>query len=628
MLGFLLQRLVQLAPVAVLEHKVQVRLGLKRRVQRRDEGVIHRFQNLTLRPDPVQLVPVVHLLLDQYLHREQPVGPHELDQVDAAHVAVAQPLQRRKIIRRQPSDPSLRLVLVHRSLERRPVGIVPLVRLRGPQDADHVLPGQVPVLQSGDARRDRARRLLRVLLHLSIERALVPVPVFLHEVQAGGVILALLAGVHRDVHLNTREEADVSLLVPHRRHGEHVPKRLPLLGVVQQPDGALAALVDRLANLRHRAPIGPRTLKEPAVPPQDLLAGVPGEVQKPIRREDDWAVGQRRVGDDEGLLDALQGGGHVEASSARRYRVCVEVDALARQHRLLHVVHPVEVLILQPLIVLDEQGETFGVLQRRALRVALGPVADVHLHADELGDGPVRQLDRRDGEQVPELLAILAVIEQADGDPLALLDRPGYLAHVVHVRLLPLEEPAVAVEDLLGGVSGHLQEPVRRVDDGAVRERRVAHGEGVAERGERVRQVLARLRRADAAAGVHREADVDALVRLGLVEFWNLIRRLSRRGLDGGSRLAHRPVGSIPSSSYLAIDAPNPSDRPTALRCRRRTVSIHKKRPGPQLDALDTLLTEPSVTSRSEWRPARSPLRRFADWTANKNSLRKAAGND
>ena len=99
-------------------------------------------------------------------------------------------------------------------------------------------------------------------------------------------------------------------------------------------------------------------------------------------------------------------------------------------------------------------------------------------------------------------------------------------------------------------------------------------------------------------------------------------------GSTAGAGSLIAPVGSIPSSSYLAIDEPNPSDRPTALRYRRRTVSIHKKRPGPQLDALDTLLTEPSVTSRSERRPARSPLRRFADWTANKNSLRKAAGNE
>ena len=112
-------------------------------------------------------------------------------------------------------------------------------------------------------------------------------------------------------------------------------------------------------------------------------------------------------------------------------------------------------------------------------RGALRSGGDVHLHADELGDRAVREHHRRDGEQVPELGPVLAVVEEAHGDALARAHGVADALDVVHVRLLALQEPAVLVQDLGGVVAGHLQEPVAGVDDGAVGQGGVAHREGV-----------------------------------------------------------------------------------------------------------------------------------------------------
>ena len=77
--------------------------------------------------------------------------------------------------------------------------------------------------------------------------------------------------------------------------------------------------------------------------------------------------------------------------------------------------------------------------------------AQPHLHAHELGHPAVGRLDGRDGEQVPKGRAVLAVVEQAHGAGLALLDGVPDLLDLLGVRALALEEAAARGEGRGGG---------------------------------------------------------------------------------------------------------------------------------------------------------------------------------
>ena len=201
------------------------------------------------------------------------------------------------------------------------------MRLGLAQPSHHGLPRELIVCKVSDGAAHLVRHALRVLLHVFVERRLGAVRVGILQVLAvqGKVgdsfrffsrAPFVLLLVHRDVHLYAGEEAYLPRLVPHGRQREHVPEGLPLLGVVEQPHRALVALVDGAANLAHRARVRARALQETTVPSEDLFPRVPGEVQKPVRREHDGAIRQTRVRDHETLLDAFERRRHVQSSAS------------------------------------------------------------------------------------------------------------------------------------------------------------------------------------------------------------------------------------------------------------------------------------------------------------------------
>ena len=333
-----------------------------------------------------------------------------------------------------------------------------------------------------------------------------------------------------------------------------------MLGVVEQPHRALAPVVDRRANLPHRLLVRLGSLQESTVPPQDLLAGVPGEVQKSVAREHDRTVRQARIRDHEALLNALERGGHVETPALRIHDRLI---ALPRSHREIHRLHVAVRLVLQTRVILHEQGQSLTV-HHGTPRGTFRSSRDVHLHADKLGDAAVGQLHRGDGEEVPKLRAVLAVVEQADGDALAGLDRLGNFLDVVAVRVLALEEPAVAVQHFRGAVASHLQETVAGVHDGAVGKRRVAHRERVPQGRERHGQALGRLGGGDASTRVYRVLDAV----LG-------VRHRARQGTSSSLRY-HTPS---PARSDWGRVRVMPSALSSATQTSRDSKTRHKSLP-------------------------------------------------
>ena len=111
------------------------------------------------------------------------------------------------------------------------------------------------------------------------------------------------------------------------------------------------------------------------------------------------------------------------------------------------------------------------------LRLRLHPGGHVGLHADEVGQRAVAVVDRRHRHLVPERGAVLAVVEQGDGDRLLRRQRPAQLRHRGPVGRRALQEAAVAAGDLVHRVAGDPGE--RRVDPDqrVVRQCRVADRE-------------------------------------------------------------------------------------------------------------------------------------------------------
>lgn len=84
---------MEVAAGAILHDEAVELVGLEVRVQRREERMIKEAEDLPLGLCPDQLVPADERLLVHHLHREEGVGVPELHEVDAADVAVAEPLE-------------------------------------------------------------------------------------------------------------------------------------------------------------------------------------------------------------------------------------------------------------------------------------------------------------------------------------------------------------------------------------------------------------------------------------------------------------------------------------------------------------------------------------------------------
>jgi hypothetical protein len=94
-------------------------------------------------------------------------------------------------------------------------------------------------------------------------------------------------------------------------------------------------------------------------------------------------------------------------------------------------------------------GGPLGGQVQLALLLGLHPDRHVGLDADEVGQPALRVVHGRDGQLVPEGRAVLAVVEQRDGEVLLALQRVPDALHVGRVGVRALQEAAVAAEHLL-----------------------------------------------------------------------------------------------------------------------------------------------------------------------------------
>ena len=214
-------------------------------------------------------------------------------------------------------------------------------------------------------------------------------------------------------------------------------------------------------------------------------------------------IGQRRIGDDERLLDALERRGQIQtrASLPRAGGVgAILRQTFRRAHRVLHLAHAPQRHGRRASVVATRHWHPFlieidpSLARRRVLHLR-----HVHLHADVLRHRPIRQFHRRDDEIIPKRRPILLIIQQPHAPSIAPLNRLSQLAHVVPIRRLSLQKSTIMPDHLVRAVLRHPQEPIARVHDRTILPRRVAHGERVIERRERPRDLGVQARRVRAA---------------------------------------------------------------------------------------------------------------------------------
>ena len=107
----------------------------------------------------------------------------------------------------------------------------------------------------------------------------------------------------------------------------------------------------------------------------------------------------------------------------------------------------------------------------------------VDLPAEEKDNIPSHIIQRCDVQQVPERLAALLVVEQQLDALVAPVERVLDPLHALPVGVPPLQEAAVARDDVGAGVAGHFDEAVRGINDGIVGLGRVGEDEAVAQPG-------------------------------------------------------------------------------------------------------------------------------------------------
>ena len=115
---------------------------------------------------------------------------------------------------------------------------------------------------------------------------------------------------------------------------------------------------------------------------------------------------------------------------------------------------------------------------------------DVVLHAEEI-DRPTLRIEQwRDVELVVEERAVLAVIAQRHLDRLAFHDRFAQSAQALLVAVVPLQEPAIAADNLFLRVAGDLFEASVGVNDGRVLEIGIGERDAIDAGVENLRQYL------------------------------------------------------------------------------------------------------------------------------------------
>eukprot|EP00191_Tetraselmis_sp_GSL018_P010315 CAMPEP_0177603288 /NCGR_PEP_ID=MMETSP0419_2-20121207/15425_1 /TAXON_ID=582737 /ORGANISM="Tetraselmis sp., Strain GSL018" /LENGTH=840 /DNA_ID=CAMNT_0019097035 /DNA_START=36 /DNA_END=2556 /DNA_ORIENTATION=+ len=472
-------QLVEVAALAAPHDVVDVCRGADRPVAERQEGVVDLREDSVLGDDPRNLVPVHHVLLGHALYGKDVARAGELHEVDLARGPVAEVPHRSEVL-----DPQ---VAVLRRLHE-----------------ELVAPVRAAVVPVPNAAREPVQLLKGVpVRHEVLQRKADALRV---EQRLGAVVGALLGDVD--------DGGDDKLAhPPHVLHGEHVG---------DGGEGLAAASVglDQHAGLRHRAEEPAELLRvvrvrigaqqEGEVSAEDGLAREADHPEENVRGKHDGAFLHARIADHKRVLEPLHGGREVERHPRD--------SALEVPHPVVRDValpHPPPVLA-QPLgealplppshgrappvgggdpsgrrvdprrhlpndLPRDLGGARVEVHDAPVGKAPLRAPRHVDLHPNELDRLPGAVLHRRHGEEVPEGLAGLLVVEEPDGHRVTPPDRRLQLLHRGAVRLLALQEPAVPPEDLVELVACELEEALAGVGDGAVRLKGVGDDEGVRE---------------------------------------------------------------------------------------------------------------------------------------------------
>jgi hypothetical protein len=115
----------------------------------------------------------------------------------------------------------------------------------------------------------------------------------------GGVLVRHLA-------LDTDKVGDFAIGIAQRRDKELIPKRRTVDTVIQQADGHVIALFNRLANAFDVLGVGFGALQEAAIASENLVERVSRQVEEALRGVNNRIVGQRWVRHDKVLLRSLQ----------------------------------------------------------------------------------------------------------------------------------------------------------------------------------------------------------------------------------------------------------------------------------------------------------------------------------
>mmetsp|Transcript_24786 Transcript_24786/g.98408 ORF Transcript_24786/g.98408 Transcript_24786/m.98408 type:complete len:313 (-) Transcript_24786:42-980(-) len=266
-----------------------------------------------------------------------------------------------------------------------------------------------------------------------------------------------------------------------------------------------------------------------------------------------------------------------------------------------------------------------------------GHLVDLALDADVVDDGAVGVAERRDEELVPEGRAVGFVVEQADRRVDARLDALADDVDGLGVGAGPLEEAAVAADNLLHGVPRELQEALARVHDGVVGERRVRHREVLLRRLERhhesevgLHELLRRADRRRRGLGAQQQrllgrARVQDLVRLvGRVVANDAaqrlvlgaqVRHLLEQRLEQKLLANARPLGVL-AVALAPLDALLVRQRPTAQsvlagECAREADDAARVARPTEVGRGGRIGEPPPLLARRRW-PARRGARRDA----------------
>ena len=164
--------------------------------------------------------------------------------------------------------------------------------------------------QEGERAHDAMQRRADFMAHEGQEIALFLIGAFGRAARLHGLTLGADAGGH--IMLDAHEGHQAAISVEDRRGAQFIDETLAVTPVIDQFDRDGALLSHRAAQQMGGCGVRPWSLQKPAIAAQDLFRRIAGDLHEGGVAEDDRAIGQIGIGDD----NAGGGGGNGERQRA------------------------------------------------------------------------------------------------------------------------------------------------------------------------------------------------------------------------------------------------------------------------------------------------------------------------